>query len=192
MQNNTYPLIGIALASMLLLAGTPATAESLYQVDMIVFALTDPAAREGERWPDNPGQPETGGVTTPGTGAMISPKDGALASEWGRLESSARYRPLAYFRWRQAPGSGGRPSKAVVESTGRVSKSGPPEVLGTVSLSQDETVRADVDLLYSDKGKGDEPSSRFRLHETRTLREGALQYLDHAVFGALIQISPAR
>lgn len=182
---------GTALLWLSFLTGAPTWAEGLYQVDLIVFALTDPAARTSERWADDPGQPATGGITTPGTTAVISPKEGALAPEWDRLQTSGRYKPLSYFRWRQPAGSAGQPSKAVLESTARTEKK-IPEVLGTLSLVQEEALRADVDLLYSERGKDEDGLSRFRLRETRALREGALHYLDHAVMGALIQVTPAR
>ncbi len=190
MQQHLSRRSGAALIWLLLLTAAPTWAQGLYQVDLIVFALTDPAARTAERWPANPGQPGTGGITTPGTSAVISPKEGSLAPEWDRLQTSARYKPLSYFRWRQPVGGAGSPSRAVVESTARTERK-IPEVLGTVTLVQGETLRADVDLLYSEKGKEDASPSQFRLQETRSLREGTLNYLDHGVFGALIQVTPA-
>lgn len=191
MQRKPFGRIGAALIWLMLLTAGPAWAQPLYQIDLIVFALTDTATRNSERWPDNPGQPAIGGISSPGTGAVISPKEGSLASEWDRLGSSGRYKPLTYFRWQQPAGSAIRPSRVVVESTARTTKKS-PEVLGTLSLVQDEAVRADVDLLFSEKGPGGDTSGQYRLQETRVVREGTLHYLDHSVFGALLQITPVR
>lgn len=191
MQRKPLGLIGMALIWLMLLPAAPAGSEPLYQIDLIVFALKDPALRSSERWPDSPGQPVAGGITTPGTSAVISPKEGSLAAEWDHLESSGRYKPLSYFRWRQLVGSPGQPSRAMVESTARVDKKY-PEVTGTLSLIQGDTLRADLDLVLSEKAVEGGTPGQYRLRESRVVREGTLHYFDHPVFGALLHLSPVR
>lgn len=194
----TKPLIAAALTLALpfLLASVPAQTESLYQVDMILFTTTDPATRTTQHWPADPGLPEMAGASKIGEGALISPREGSLAEVWERLDTSGRYRPLAYFRWRQVAASAGRLSKAGVESSALVGKKGPPQLLGTVALSQDGAVQANVDVVYREKdstaeASGTEVIKGYRLREQRRLLPGELHYFDHEVFGALIQITPA-
>ena len=195
MQTKPLLTIAIALGLAFLLVTAPGRADSLYQVDMILFATTDPSARTTERWPSDPGQPDLAGATKVGESASIAPRDGNLAQVWDGLDTSGRYRPLAYFRWRQAAGSAGRLSTAALESSVHVGKKGLPEVLGTVALSQDNSVQANVDVLFremgpNDKASGEEAVKGYRLREQRRLQPGELHYLDHAILGVLIQITP--
>ncbi len=181
-----------SLVLVLLLLPAWAGAQTPYQVEMIVFATTDAATRETERWPRDAGQPDTSSATRLGADALISPGNGSLAADWDRLDTSGRYRPLAYFRWRQSAGHAGSPSRALVESPTRAGKNGPPEVLGTVAIVEGDGTEVDVDLVFSEKGKGDDTVSGYRLRERRHLKTDELHYLDHAVFGVLIQITAAR
>lgn len=61
-----------------------------------------------------------------------------------------------------------------------------PLLDGTVNLIAGEILQVDVDLLYRDSMLG----VPVRLQESRRLRSGELNYLDHPRFGVLVRVTP--
>jgi len=71
-------------------------------------------------------------------------------------------------------------------SAASASQAATPLLDGTVNLIAGEILQVDVDLLYRDPTLG----VPVRLQESRRLRSGELNYLDHPRFGVLVRVAP--
>lgn len=137
-----------------------------------------------------------------------------------RLQASRQYRPLAHLAWQQPALSqkhalavriaGGWPQTAL--SSPHRSGSAVHYVDGTFRLYRRRYLHVLADLVlyrfeplaFSSQAQrpafpGEEqtaapaqPVARFRLSEHRRMRSKELHYLDHPVFGLLVQITPYR
>jgi hypothetical protein len=85
-------------------------APNWYNVEVIVFRLTDPDAGSQETWPADPGVPDWNGATplsppdSVGTAVpyqLLSPVAEQLGDAWNRLKHSKNYEPLLHVTWTQ-------------------------------------------------------------------------------------------
>lgn len=85
----------------------PASAPNWYDVEIIVFANTDPQAGVLESWPANPGMPDWNSAVPlkPAAGGLpymqLPDSSLRLNSVWNRLKRSSNYMPLLRTAWAQ-------------------------------------------------------------------------------------------
>lgn len=101
-------LVGVPL---LVLAQTspapPAPAPNWYNVELIVFANTDPQAGVLESWPADPGTPDWNSAVPlkPAASALpymqLPAASGRMNSVWAKLQRSSEYQPLLRSAWAQ-------------------------------------------------------------------------------------------
>ncbi len=208
--------IGTALLLLTLMLAPAAaiSAESWYQVEMIVFTHKG-ASLNSEHWPDDPGRPNGRGAiplrhASGGTGPS-APKGGAaytllddtafqLNDEYAKLRRSGRYEPVLHLAWKQPATR--RSKTRPVALTSRRSAGRPPRIEGVIRISKQRYLHADVDLILTrpvapgqapaaDGGFG--PAYRsYRMHAKKRMRSGKLYYLDHPLMGVLIKITPLK
>lgn len=189
-----------------------------YRVEIVVFARLGDAGLQEEVWRDEARADvgnaydlaalRTAGASLPGiesgVGAMqrLPPEALQLGPIWNNLKRSAGYRPLLHAGWIQ-PGFNRDQAVPLRITTGGATPAPyaftPPQIDGTVRVYLERYLHAETDLVfYRAPGDGelppppgqDEvlPSSLFRLNEKRRMRLDELHYLDHPLFGVLIQI----
>jgi hypothetical protein len=138
----------------------------------------------------------------------LSPDRLQLGAVYDALARSRNYRPLIHTGWRQPglPEGRGRPV-AVGTGGGMSSASGAPgasanTVEGTLELAQSRFLHLQADLihyrevpmeLFADAGSRTErlarsPIQGFRLRERRRMAAGEVHYLDHPLFGVIVQV----
>ncbi len=171
------PLALLPLLLLSLLTANPAAAESLYQVEVIVFrqnAEQLPAARPApDDWAQGaqPIGPEQERATT-------------LDSEASKLNPGNGYRVLLHKAWAQPIGAA--PS-SVALSTGD-EQFGHFPVEGTLTLKQDGLIDLDANLWINQFDEsGLLNSSELFKHSIR-LQNGELTFLDHGSLGMLVRI----
>lgn len=166
---------------VLLTIALPARAQSVYVVEMIVFANPGGDAPYAESWRPEPGGPDLSRarpVSGAGDVTPVSPSAYRLSGAWRALKSSRGYRPLRHLAWIQR---GTARSRAPVVLLG--DEPGSP-VFGTVTVSLGRYLHVDLDLIYQDD------SGRFRFTSHRRMRSNEIHYLDHPMFGVLVLITP--
>lgn len=167
----TLLLLGIPL---LALAQTPpappAPAPNWYNVELIVFANTDPQAGVLESWPADPGTPDwnTAVPLKPAASAlpyMQLPAAGArMNSVWAKLQRSSEYQPLLRTAWAQpaidrasalfvrvgtAPATSVAASAGSMISAASAPENSPNTVYGIAKLSTTGPyLHFDLDLVY--------------------------------------------
>ena len=177
------------LLLLALLAAGPAMAAKSYDVEVIVFERTSNNEVAGEQWPDDPGRPaleKASSLQESGTGPYtVLPKSRwRLNSEASRISSSGDLKLLLHTAWRQ-PAVGRDETKTI-----HLHSSVTP-LEGTITISVERYLHADLDLLLNKAGGTYFSSSRggFRLQESRRMRSGEVHYFDHPMMGALVLIS---
>ena len=178
------------LLLLALLAAGPAWAAKSYNVEVIVFERTSGNAVAGEQWPDDPGRPaleKASSLNESGSGAYsVLPKSRwRLSREADRIGSAGGMKVLLHTAWRQ-PAVGRDETKTI-----HLHSSVTP-LEGTVTVSVERYLHADLDLLLNNKGGGSYFSSSrggYRLVESRRMRSGEVHYFDHPMMGALVLIS---
>ncbi len=134
-----------------------------------------------------------------------------LGELWNRLRRSRGYRPLLHLGWVQpgvgagearpihvrlpAAGPGAAPSAAPgVPGSAAEGVAGPAEpppaplLEGTLRLYRSRYLHLEADLLYRPGTPPEGVAGRvFRLTESRRMRSGRLHYLDHPLFGVLVE-----
>ena len=166
-----------------------------------------------EIWPADPGEPSLQGAIelahshegdsggTPHAFRLVNRSELSLGAVWNKLRGSARYRPFLHAGWRLPglPSSAARPahvSAHLVDGRSDAAQVAErPAVHGTVTVSLGRYLEVAVDLLYHRPSSDEAASppvapSRFRLVAERRMRSGELHYIDHPLFGVLMQITP--
>ncbi len=177
------------LLLLTLLTAGPALAAKSYDVEVIVFERTSGNEVAGEQWPDDPGRPalEKASSLNDGSGAYsVLPKSRwRLSREATRIGSAGGMKLLLHTAWRQ-PAVGRDETKSI-----HLHSSVTP-LEGTVKVSVERYLHADLDLLLNNKSGGSYFSSSrggYRLQESRRMRSGEVHYFDHPMMGALVLIS---
>ena len=165
-------------ALLLLVVASPVRAQSVYVVELMVFANPGGDAPYAEAWRPEPGEPDlsrarpvsdSGGVTP------VSPSAYRLRGAWQALKG---YRPLRHLAWIQR---GTNRSRAPVVMLG--DEPGSP-VYGTVTVSRGRYLHVNLDLIYQGE------AGRFRFTSHRRMRSNEIHYMDHPMFGVLVLITP--
>jgi hypothetical protein len=166
------------LVSLLLIVPA-AFAETLYQVELIVFRQADKPVPSSQPAPEDWAAQA---AAIPGD-AKRSP---ALADTAAKLESSGRYQVLLHQAWQQ----GITTSAAPVRFSDGKERDGHFPVEGVLDLSQERQLELKLQTWVNRfDGDGFLASSE-RLQAQRRLVPGQLTYLDHPSLGALIRVSP--
>ncbi len=210
-----------ATFACLLLAGAGPAAGAWYHVEVIVFRAFGATGADSERWPSNPGTPDlhrTVDLIDPSLAfadeppAAVAPA-GSVESAAGdepvafqrlasgemrlgaiarQLERSGRYDVLTHAAWRQ-PGLAGPSARAVNLGPPPPAQPGNPAALpvaptvqGWVRVQSRGAMLLDADLLFDNDGVP------VRLAESRKVRLGELHYLDHPLYGVLVQVTAWR
>ncbi|MCC7412253.1 MAG: hypothetical protein IT495_11570 [Gammaproteobacteria bacterium] len=172
--------------------GIPDAARSLNLIEALPAFEDEP---EGYA----PAAGETDALVNPVAFLRLPPEQERLGAVADRLGRSRNYHVLAHLAWRQpGGGAGGRAVRigsapATQDYTGaapagggeRSTAAAPGDALieGTVRLRVGGTLHIDTDLLY----KGVDPP--VRLTESRVVKLGELHYLDHPLFGVIVQVT---
>jgi hypothetical protein len=190
----------LCLALTLVLASPPSAAAPAYQVEMIVFAWTNPDA-DGERWPEDPGLPQRDGLALLGaagadgmaTVTPLPPSRFRLGGVAGVMTRNARYRPLLHVSWLHP--ESGRVRGVFVSRPGAGDAGEGAGLLGSVRLRAGRFLHADVDMAYFPAGpvtpEAAPPVGHVRLQESRRIRLNEVHYFDHPLFGVVMQVSRA-
>ncbi|HKV96713.1 MAG TPA: CsiV family protein [Gammaproteobacteria bacterium] len=167
----TLLLLGVPL---LVLAdappAAPAPAPNWYNVEVIVFANTDPQAGVLESWPADPGTPDWNSVVplkpaASGLPYMQLPAASArMNSVWAKLQHSSEYQPLLRSAWAQpaidrasalfvrmstAPPASVAASAGSLVSVASAPENSPNAVYGIAKLSTTGPyLHFDLDLVY--------------------------------------------
>jgi len=111
---------------------------------------------------------------------------------------------LIHRAWVQPIGSRKGAAAVYLKSSGSVDleddapdsgRTGAPPMEGTLTLSRNRYLHADLDLLLR-RADGVDPVSgtaarrTYRLHAQRRMRSGELHYIDHPAMGVLIKVTP--
>ena len=210
-------LTALALAAIVAaMSAMPAAAsDRWFTVEVIVFDELPNQSLHDELWPADPGEPSLQGAIelahshegdsggTPHAFRLVNRSELSLLAVWNKLRGSARYRPFLHAGWRLPglPSSAARPahvSANLVDGRFEAAQrevAERPTVHGTVTVSLGRYLEVAVDLLYHRPSSDEAPllpaaPSRFRLVAERRMRSGELHYIDHPVFGVLMQITP--
>jgi len=197
------------LLLLLLVALAGSAQGGWYQVEIIVFARTDPRAGATEYWPEDPGAPALVGAQPllGGSGGDQAfrklPRDELrLARVYGGLVASrGQYEPLLHLAWRQ-PVEHGRGALPVYLTTEPGSSVLPPRLEGTLKLGVNRYLHTELDLVLrsvkapraSTAREGDASLAQragyrsYRLQERRRMRSGELHYVDHPLMGVLLLV----
>lgn len=206
----------VQLAVLLLsLVAAPASAQRLYQVEVVLFERETPVETGGEQWTAGPEARQYAGAVSLSSEGRDSVAGVAvfqalpagqlrLSEAAAVLNRSPRHRVLLHTGWRQ-PSYGARSPRAVYISTADgqssletgerflpgIGAGVPPSLEGTLSLRVSRFLHLDVDLSYLVRGVEAGGGIRSaRLRESRRMRFTELHYLDHPLFGMLVQITP--
>ena len=142
-----------------------------------------------------------------------------LTDVYRALKRTSNYRPIAHLAWRQ-PGydeAHARPAHLVVpfaltEETNATFGELAPKLSGTIRLYRERYLHVDADLSYRLTGITHTTQTRhvpgtpfvveellaeeeftqdvFRLHSQRRMRSAELHYLEHPMFGLLVNVTP--
>jgi hypothetical protein len=149
-----------------------------YKVELLVFQHLD-SRTDTELWRAAPAADYGGAVDLNGardrrfraTGVVLS----ALRS---RLDNSRQYRVLEHVAWTQ-PGLGSGSAVPVrIRSPGALD--------GTVKVTLSRYLHVYSDFMFEGAGVG----QPVRVRDHRRMRSRELHYIDHPLFGILVQITP--
>ncbi|WP_051347231.1 CsiV family protein [Thiomicrorhabdus chilensis] len=186
-----------------------------YTIEVIVFETFALRSWTEEYWPETFELPDyetalplqdilNGSLTTPVTQTMkLKAQPDGLTSEAAKLTPKKGYRILFHQAWSQDTGADETMPKLLIdnaEQTGSAS-----HVSGTVKLYKSRYAHVEFDLEFErripDRVKADFMQHqkitadeltpdywRFKLKESRKIRPNQLHYIDHPMFGILVQI----
>ncbi len=205
MKRCTHPLLAVFALLVTVLHALPgnageAGAPRVFEIELLVFqnlVVND----GGEVWPidysqwfETTGEEQAGTDTTTEKIDWLPEKAWRLTAERNALGRSSRYRPVAYFAWRQAvldrsratpvtlSGASDRHGRAYVDGAARVA------VERYLHLYLDLQLHTPVDDRQSELLELEIPE--FRLSENRRMRSGEIHYFDHPRFGVIALITP--
>lgn len=173
----TLALLPLILLS--LFSSTTALAESLYQVEVIVFRQAGEPISAGQLPPDNWAQ---NALPVDGSNS----RNTALNAEADKLNPSSGYQVLLHQAWSQSLGDS---SSRVAISTGN-QQFGHYPVEGTISLRAGRLIELDSDVWINQLDDSGTISDSERIKQSSRLKSGELTFIDNGSTGLLIRVSP--
>ncbi|WP_339511669.1 CsiV family protein [Pseudomonas sp. RL_15y_Pfl2_60] len=171
-------LRSLALLPLLALSAFSPTAVAAdsYQIEVIVFRQPGEVLISGKRAPDDWRQ-----------GARLLEPDQeratALNDEAEKLNDGGDYQVLLHKAWTQSS------DETLAFSSGDMQLGHAP-IEGTLTLKQDRSLEAKVDLWINQFEPGGLVSRSERLQQSSTLQTHKLNYIDHSNLGMLIRVRP--
>jgi hypothetical protein len=175
-------LRNLALLPLILLSllnSTAALAESLYQVEVIVFRQAATPISAGQLPPDNWAQ---NALPVDGSNSRTP----ALNAEAGKLNPSNGYEVLLHKTWAQSLG----------ESISRVAISAGDEqfghfpIEGTIGLKGGRVIELESDIWVNQIDTSGTIADSERIKQSSRLTSGELTFVDNGSLGMLIRVSP--
>jgi hypothetical protein len=169
-------------ASSLFFGGAPArAAQSLYQVEVIVFQYGTPGQAVTPATPAQVAGLNLSSAVNPaaeGSGIELVPASQMQLNGVEQRLKRAGDIPLVHIAWRQQRSE----SRAVRITSNELAPDGRPLVDGEVRLRVGQQLAISLDMLclYNNQP--------IRLSANRTVKFGELHYFDHPVFGVLLQV----
>ncbi len=173
-----------------------------YTVEMIIFEHYALKSWTEEHWPDEielPSMEKSTALSTHGTSPLyIQNSQKTLDNVVKKMGKG--YRVLFHQAWSQNAYKSKNAPKIIIEND----RQGGSQMLGTVKLNKTRFAHVEVDLEFEKSipnkireafaenqqlALEDLPSHwRFTLKESRKIKEGQLHYIDHPLFGVLVQL----
>lgn len=169
----------LPLILLSLLSSNAALAESLYQVEVIVFRQAAEPISAGQLPPDNWAQ---NALPVDGSNSRST----ALNAEAGKLSPSSGYQVLLHKAWSQSLGGS---SSSVAISTGD-EQFGHFPVEGTISLKAGRLIELDSDIWVNQLDASGTLTDSERIKQSSRLKSGELTFVDNGSLGLLIRVSP--
>jgi hypothetical protein len=172
----------LALLPLLLLSlmgSATALAESLYQVEVIVFRQAATPISAGQLPPDNWAQ---NALPVDGSNSRST----ALNAEAGKLSPANGYQVLLHKAWSQ---SLGQSNSRVAISTGN-EQFGHYPVEGTISLKTGRLIELESDIWVNQLDASGILNDSERIKQSSRLKSGELTFVDNGSLGLLIRVSP--
>lgn len=173
----TLALLPFILLS--LLSSHAALAESLYQVEVIVFRQTAEPISAGQLAPDNWAH---NALPVDNSNSRST----ALNTEAGKLSSANGYQVLLHKAWSQNVGES---SSSVAISTGD-EQFGHFPVEGTINLKAGRLIELDSDIWVNQLDASGSLTDSERIKQSSRLKSGELTFVDNGSVGLLIRVSP--
>lgn len=193
-----------------------AQAETLYHVEIIAFARDSAEADSEENWNRHPAlrYPEKivalqSEGNNPSAFQQLSSESQLLNNEVGALKNRRNIRVLAHLAWQQPVEDAAHTTSVLV--TGGKTFGNHHELEGSIALSADHFLRADVNLwlnhftsnsidgvalpnipggITDNAASNNVAAQTMVLQELRRLRSGELHYFDHPQMGLLMLVKP--
>lgn len=169
----------LPLILLSLLSSNAALAESLYQVEVIVFRQAAEPISAGQLPPDNWAQ---NALPVDGSNSRST----ALNAEAGKLSPSSGYQVLLHKAWSQSLGA---LSSSVAISTGD-EQFGHFPIEGTISLKAGRLIELDSDIWVNQLDASGTLTDSERIKQSSRLKSGELTFVDNGSLGLLIRVSP--
>ncbi|WP_339082517.1 CsiV family protein [Pseudomonas sp. TMP9] len=169
----------LPLILLSLLSSNAALAESLYQVEVIVFRQAAEPISAGQLPPDNWAQ---NALPVDGSNSRST----ALNAEAGKLSPSSGYQVLLHKAWSQSLGGS---SSSVAISTGD-EQFGHFPIEGTISLKAGRLIELDSDIWVNQLDASGTLTDSERIKQSSRLKSGELTFVDNGSLGLLIRVSP--
>ncbi|WP_341305066.1 CsiV family protein [Pseudomonas sp. TMP25] len=169
----------LPLILLSLLSSNAALAESLYQVEVIVFRQAAEPISAGQLPPDNWSQ---NALPIDGSNSRST----ALNAEASKLSPSSGYQVLLHKAWSQSLGGS---SNSVAISTGD-EQFGHFPIEGTISLKAGRLIELDSDIWVNQLDVSGTLTDSERIKQSSRLKSGELTFVDNGSLGLLIRVSP--
>ena len=185
----------LLLCGCLLTAYLNVGAATWYSVEVLIFQNLNVTGAEDELWPESPELPDLTDVVELGPGGLSQMGSGAfsLRRVASRMQSSGLYRPLLHVGWSQAGYSRTRARRVHVHSgLSNPYSSGFDSIDGWISVTRARYLHLEADLVLNGNLVPSDvaQAEHFRLTAKRRMRSREVHYIDHPMFGLLVNIIP--
>jgi hypothetical protein len=204
----------LAMVATLLLASTSLGASSVYQVELLVYAHLTPGGIASEHWPalvgHNDAQPRNAITLQPVSSAPLNAYPTLtylpshawhLTKDGQRIENNLKGKILYHQAWRVSRSMLTEKTRLFVIQT--LSESSMNNLTGTFSIRLARYFDTDLRLTIQEPTRTIRPylseqsnpcwhgdSCYFSLNMQRRTRSETLNYLDHPLYGILLEITP--
>jgi len=205
MKYCTHPLLAVFALLAFTLPAVPGNAREpgsprVFEIELLVFqnlVVND----GGEVWPidysqwfEESGKEQADTDTVMEKIDWLPEKAWRLTAERNALGRSSRYRPVAYFAWRQAVLDRSRATPVTL--SGDSDRRGRAYVDGAARVAVERYLHLYLNLQLHTPVDDQRPElleleiPEFRLSEHRRMRSGEIHYFDHPRFGVIALITP--